>query len=130
MGHARDRFAQGLDPPAVLAEFRILRQEIGRALRERSKGGAGDLFAAELLVHDALDGAAATSVLMVLSATYLAYVHWWVSSTSTPTIRAATQVRSAVAPRSAWQPLKHTKRKGRGCGPNLQRSSIPRVTPF
>ena len=56
LAHARERFSQGLDPPAVLAEFRILRQEIGRTLRERSSG-AGDLLAAELLVHDALDGA-------------------------------------------------------------------------
>ncbi len=56
MAHARARFAQGLDPPAVLTEFRILRQEIGRALRSRADN-AGDLLAAELLVHDALDGA-------------------------------------------------------------------------
>ena len=54
--HARARFAQGLDPPAVLTEFRILRQEIGRALRGHSDA-SGDLLAAELLVHDALDGA-------------------------------------------------------------------------
>ena len=42
----------------MLTEFRLLRQEIGRALREHSNG-AGDLFAGELLVHDALDGAVA-----------------------------------------------------------------------
>src|SRR5919202_2359969 len=55
--HARDRFAQGLAAADVLTEFRLLRQEIGRALRERADG-AGDVLAAELLVHDALDGAA------------------------------------------------------------------------
>jgi PAS domain S-box-containing protein len=51
--HARDRFARGLAAADVLIEFRLLRQEIGRALRERT-----DVLAAELLVHDALDGAA------------------------------------------------------------------------
>lgn len=55
--HARDRFAQGLSPADVLTEFRLLRQEIGRALRERMDG-VGDLIGAELLVNDALDGAA------------------------------------------------------------------------
>src|SRR5919202_5308967 len=55
--HAHDRFAQGLAAADVLTEFRLLRQEIGRALRERADG-AGDVLAAELLVHDALDGAA------------------------------------------------------------------------
>jgi PAS domain S-box-containing protein len=54
--HAHDRFRQGLQPADVLAEFRLLRQEIGRALRE-SSDGASDMLAAELLVHDALDGA-------------------------------------------------------------------------
>jgi PAS domain S-box-containing protein len=54
--HAHDRFAQGLAAADVLTEFRLLRQEIGRALRERTEG-AGDVLAAELLVHDALDGA-------------------------------------------------------------------------
>src|ERR687885_625155 len=54
--HAHDRFAQGLAAAEVLTEFRLLRQEIGRALRERTDG-AGDVLAAELLVHDALDGA-------------------------------------------------------------------------
>lgn len=55
-GHARDRFAQGLRAADVLTEFRLLRQEIGRALRERADG-VGDVLGAELLVHDALDGA-------------------------------------------------------------------------
>jgi PAS domain S-box-containing protein len=55
LAHARDRFAQGLDPQAVLAEFRILRQEIGRSLRRRADAAA-DPYAAELLVQDAIDG--------------------------------------------------------------------------
>src|SRR5579859_8027752 len=59
--HARARFVQGLAAADVLTEFRILRQEIGRALRERSDG-AGDLLAAELLLQDALDGAATLGV--------------------------------------------------------------------
>jgi len=54
--HARDRFQQGLGAADVLTEFRLLRQEIGRALRERV-AGASDVVGAELLVHDALDGA-------------------------------------------------------------------------
>jgi len=55
--HARDRFAQGLGAAEVLTEFRLLRQKIGRALREHpsTAGAAADLLAAELLVHDALD---------------------------------------------------------------------------
>jgi signal transduction histidine kinase len=56
--HARARFVQGLSPPEVLTEFRLLRQEIGRALRDRLRGAAAaDVVGAELLVHDALDGA-------------------------------------------------------------------------
>jgi PAS domain S-box-containing protein len=54
--HAGDRFHQGLAPADVLTEFRLLRQEIGRALRQ-APDGASDVLAAELLVHDALDGA-------------------------------------------------------------------------
>jgi PAS domain S-box-containing protein len=57
--HARVRFEQGLGPADVLTEFRLLRQEIGRELRERLSGAAAaDVVGAELLVHDALDGAA------------------------------------------------------------------------
>ena len=59
--HASDRFRQGLAAADVLIEFRLLRQEIGRALRERTDG-AGDVLAAELLVHDALDGATTLGV--------------------------------------------------------------------
>jgi signal transduction histidine kinase len=56
--HARARFGQGLGAADVLTEFRLLRQEIGRALRARLGGAvAADVVGAELLVHDALDGA-------------------------------------------------------------------------
>ena len=59
--HAHARFAQGLAAADVLTEFRLLRQEIGRELRERTDA-AGDVLAAELLVHDALDGATALAL--------------------------------------------------------------------
>lgn len=57
--HARVRFAQGFEPADVVTEFRLLRQEIGRALRHHvsDQAPASDVLAAELLVHDALDGA-------------------------------------------------------------------------
>ena len=59
--HARERLDQGLRPADVVTEFRLLRQEIGRALRrhaaELAGTARGDLMAAELLIHDALDGA-------------------------------------------------------------------------
>lgn len=57
--HARSRFEQGLSAAEVVTEFRLLRQEIGRALRIHLPADAptGDVLAAELLVHDALDGA-------------------------------------------------------------------------
>jgi signal transduction histidine kinase len=56
--HARQRFEQGLGAAAVATEFRLLRQEIGRALRAGlGDDGAADVVGAELLVHDALDGA-------------------------------------------------------------------------
>ena len=60
LAHAQDRFAQGLTPADVLTEFRLLRQEIGRALRESA--GVSDFLGAELLVHDALDGATALAI--------------------------------------------------------------------
>ena len=64
--HARVRFGQGFMPPDIATEFRLLRQEIGRALRlyisDRSSNS--NVVAAELLVHDALDGA----VVVALSA--------------------------------------------------------------
>lgn len=57
--HARDRFRQGLTAADVLSEFRLLRQEIGRALREETDARTvADVLGAELLVQDALDGAA------------------------------------------------------------------------
>jgi signal transduction histidine kinase len=57
--HARTRFEQGLQAADIVAEFRLLRQEIGRALRLHlpSDVPTGDVIGAELLVHDALDGA-------------------------------------------------------------------------
>jgi signal transduction histidine kinase len=57
--HARVRFAQGLESADVVTEFRLLRQEIGRALRVHlsDQAPASDILAAELLVHDAIDGA-------------------------------------------------------------------------
>lgn len=58
-GHARDRFEQGLEAAEIATEFRLLRQEIGRALRLQveDRTPTRDVVAAELLVHDALDGA-------------------------------------------------------------------------
>jgi signal transduction histidine kinase len=57
--HAQARFEQGLQATDVLTEFRLLRQEIGRALRLYlpDEVATRDVIAAELLVHDALDGA-------------------------------------------------------------------------
>jgi len=57
--HARTRFEKGLQAADIVAEFRLLRQEIGRALRLHlaSDVPTGDVVGAELLVHDALDGA-------------------------------------------------------------------------
>jgi signal transduction histidine kinase len=57
--HARERFRQGLQPADVVTEFRLLRQEIGRALSAHLGDAepTGDVVGAELLVHDALDGA-------------------------------------------------------------------------
>jgi signal transduction histidine kinase len=56
---ARKRAEQRLEPAEVLVEFRLLRQEIWRALRIHLPDGVptGDVVAAELLVNDALDGA-------------------------------------------------------------------------
>lgn len=57
--HARVRFEQGLQPAEVATEFRLLRQEIGHILRRHVDDDAptSDIIGAELLVHDALDGA-------------------------------------------------------------------------
>src|SRR5687768_12821552 len=57
--HALERIGQGLCTADVVQEFRLLRQEIGRALRLHlpAASSQSDAVAAELLVHDALDGA-------------------------------------------------------------------------
>lgn len=57
--HARVRFEQGLSAADVVSEFRLLRQEIGRSLRAEldDEAPAGDVVGAEMIVHDALDGA-------------------------------------------------------------------------
>ena len=57
--HARVRFEQGFIAPDVVTEFRLLRQEIGRALRlyVSDRSPTSDVIGAELLLHDALDGA-------------------------------------------------------------------------
>jgi len=57
--HARVRFEQGLSAADVVTEFRLLRQEVGRAIRAEvdDEAPTGDVVGAELLVHDALDGA-------------------------------------------------------------------------
>ncbi len=57
--HARVRFEQGFIAPDVATEFRLLRQEIGRALRRYvpDRTPTSDVVGAELLLHDALDGA-------------------------------------------------------------------------
>ncbi|HLZ32330.1 MAG TPA: sensor histidine kinase [Chloroflexota bacterium] len=62
--HARMRFDQGLSAGDVVTEFRLLRQEIGRAIRAEVDDDAptGDVVAAEMLVHDALDGAIALAL--------------------------------------------------------------------
>lgn len=63
-GHALARVDQGLQPADVLVEFRLLRQELWRALRLELPDGAptSDVVAAELLLNDALDGAAALAL--------------------------------------------------------------------
>jgi signal transduction histidine kinase len=67
-GHARARAAQGLSPANVVVEFRLLRQEIWRALRAElpNRAPTGDVVAAEMLVNDALDSAI-TQALAALS---------------------------------------------------------------
>jgi signal transduction histidine kinase len=62
--HARVRFQQGLSAADVVTEFRLLRQEVGRAIRAEVDDDAptGDAVGAELLVHDALDGAIALAL--------------------------------------------------------------------
>jgi signal transduction histidine kinase len=59
-----DALIKGLRRQRSLLEFRLLRQELGRALRLHLPAGAapGDVSAAELVVHDALDGAIAVAL--------------------------------------------------------------------
>lgn len=56
--HAQVRSGQGLRPADILTEFRLLRQEIWRALRSHLSEGVPlrDVLGAEALVNDALDG--------------------------------------------------------------------------
>jgi signal transduction histidine kinase len=58
--HAHTRFDQGLGPVAVVTEFRILRQEISRAMRDSlpAQTANRDIVAGLALIGDALDGAA------------------------------------------------------------------------
>ena len=60
VAHAQTRFEQGLGPVAVVTEFRILRQEIGRALlaRVNDRDATSDIVAGITVIGDALDGAA------------------------------------------------------------------------
>ena len=57
--HSRVRAEQGMKSADVVVEFRLLRQEIWRALRASipSEAPTDDVVAAEILVNDALDGA-------------------------------------------------------------------------
>jgi signal transduction histidine kinase len=57
--HAKMRFEQGLGPVAVATEFRILRQEIGRALARHLDDDmpTTDVVQTITVVNDALDGA-------------------------------------------------------------------------
>jgi len=66
--HAGARFEQGLGPAAVATEFRLLRQEIGRALAHNLPDDvpAGEAIAAHAMVDDAID-AASTVAMVALS---------------------------------------------------------------
>lgn len=65
--HARTRVAQGLAASDIVTEFRLLRQEIGWALRSHVSDAApaSEILGAEMLLHDALDDAAFLAVLAV-----------------------------------------------------------------
>ncbi len=62
--HGDARLAQGLQPVDVTIEFRLLRQEVIRTLRDHIPDSVPttDVLGAELLVHDALDGAVAVAL--------------------------------------------------------------------
>ena len=57
--HAQIRFEQRLGPVAIATEFRLLRQEIARALQRFLDDdlAVGDIVGAIALVNDAIDGA-------------------------------------------------------------------------
>jgi len=57
--HALARTGQGLSASDIVTEFRLLRQEIGRAIRQGVSNSTPtqEVVAAELVVHDALDDA-------------------------------------------------------------------------
>ena len=57
--HASARVRQGLTPPDIVVEFRLLRQEVWHALRLQLPDNVPttDVIAAEIVVNDALDGA-------------------------------------------------------------------------
>jgi signal transduction histidine kinase len=63
-GHALTRVENGLQPPDVLTEFRLLRQEVGRVLRIAvpTDTPTSDIVSADLVLNDALDGAAALAL--------------------------------------------------------------------
>jgi signal transduction histidine kinase len=68
--HATARGRQGLAAADVVVEFRLLRQEIWRALRAALPESAptGDLLAAQLLLNDAIDGAMGVGVAVFVRA--------------------------------------------------------------
>lgn len=62
--HAQARFQAGLQAGDMVTEFRLLRQEIGRALRRHlaDQAPSSDTVGADLLINDALDGAITLSI--------------------------------------------------------------------
>lgn len=62
--HALARVGNGLKAPDVLTEFRLLRQEVGRALRMTVPDDTptSDIVGADLILNDALDGATALAL--------------------------------------------------------------------
>lgn len=66
--HAQVRFEQRLGPVAIATEFRLLRQEVSRALRQQLDDSvpAGEVIAAIALVNDALDGATTLALATLL----------------------------------------------------------------
>jgi signal transduction histidine kinase len=62
--HALERAAQGLRPADVIVEFRLLRQELLRAIRRGipDDAPASDIVGTELVLNDCLDGASALAL--------------------------------------------------------------------